>query len=142
MLEKLRRTLTWTVCLAFAASIAGGVHDGVLCIAGDGEMKIESICLPGCPEEATECSSADSNAIEHRYDGCYECTDHPLGGVLKLARQRNDSDPAASAVASPAAMAPPAIPSIHLETERIAGPLALHGPSPPALTLYTIILIC
>lgn len=142
MLDKLRRIVTWTVCLAFAAGIVGGVHNGVLCIAGDGQTKIESICLPGCSEEATECSSAGSNAIDHKHDGCYECTDHPLGGVLKLARQRTDSDRAATAVASPAAIATPTIPNIHSGAERLAGPLAFHGPSPPALALRSTILIC
>lgn len=142
MLDKLRRTVTWTVCLAFAAGIAGGIPNGVLCIAGDGQAKIESICVPGCSEEVTECSSAGSNAIDHEHDGCYECTDHPLGGVLKLARQRNDSDPAASAGASPAAMASPTTPNIHSGPEQLAGLLAFHGPSPPAMALRSTILIC
>ena len=75
---RLREYITALVCLLFAAGTALSSFGGVLCLSGDGQVKIESFCQQSCAGDGETCTiDATETGHDHR-DGCVDCTDLPL----------------------------------------------------------------
>ena len=73
-----RKILIFTVCLLFVLGLSASSLGGVVCVGGNGEMRVEAACEPCCEEPEAACTEDQDDCEPDHHDHCGDCTDLPL----------------------------------------------------------------
>ncbi len=139
---QIKKIITSLMNLIFLVGIIFAGNSNVLCIGNDGNIKVETICLPCCGE--TEICKFDvTEDIHDEHSDCNDCYDLELTGSQWLKRNRTTDY---SYVVKSSSI--PVIESIISTSSTVSVDLnilkyhSIFGQSPPSLSLATVIIRC
>ena len=70
MMMRIKRMLIWPICLIFLLSLTLSGSGQVLCVGEDGQIKIETYCLPCCDDVEEACGLDLPEDLHDDHNGC------------------------------------------------------------------------
>ncbi len=143
MNNKLQKILAWPICLIILVGMTIVGDSNVLCIADDGQILFETICLPCCGEAENSCEAALLGEQHGELADCSPCLDIELDSPLWTNRiEQTDFDWLGQiSFELPINACANQISSKNSNSQHIKFYLA-YGQSPPTFSITTTILRC
>ena len=138
----IKKIIVWSLCLSLLIGVTFSGYSDVLCIGSDGQLELETLCLP-CTDTEDTCEYNISDAQHEEHSNCIDCLDIKLTNSLWTKRsQKTDFGKSIKLTLASAAFATCSLTMIEQNNSCLTKYSKLYIDNPCSSFLTTTVILC